>query len=346
MQAQNQNRDGKVLKSLWRVAVLAVILLLSIACNQNSGKKAMENQKEQTITFGVGRFVIDIPVSMQYRGGTYRMRDRSIEEVMWPDADKDKESETLWNTHIEGIKKLKAPNGFENALIEIKDIENIGKSCRAVLFFNEPLDTAYGTLHIFLDSGSTAVWIKARDKKIASKDFTYQKSTDLAKAYRPPSHRLGKADVLTNRDSFYLEHGAVDLPFEYKESVDLGFQGHAIDKHLELSIETEVVHEVEQSGLIERFKAVIATNYAPGLKIDKIKTGSRTVAGMEGEEIIYRGTEDDGEVEISFVWEHPGVAKNAHLPNVIIDMATTDGQFDEKLAVWDTILDSMRPAGR
>ena len=327
------------------IAVLATILALFTACNQNNGKTAMAKTKEQTITYGVGRFVISIPVSMQYRGGTYSLRGRNIEEVVWPDKDADKAAEHAWEKRIEEIKSLPSPEGVDSALIEVKEIEDNRKWCKAALYFNEPIDPDYGALDVLLNSGMTGVWIKAKDKKITAKSIVYEIATEIAKAYRPPTQRLGKAAVLMNLDAFYLEHGAIDLPFEYKESVDIGFKGHKLDDKLELSIETYVVQEIQQTGLIDRLSAAIAAKFSPGVKVEKIRTKKRKVAGLEGEEVIIRGTEE-GKTALNFQWNYPGRENAGHYPEIIIIMDSQDARLEEKIALWDAILDSMHPAGR
>ena len=78
------------------VAVLATILALITACNQNDGKKAMASPNEQTVTYGAGRFVIDIPLSMQYRGGSFHARYCELEEIVWPDTDSIHHAEAIW----------------------------------------------------------------------------------------------------------------------------------------------------------------------------------------------------------------------------------------------------------
>ncbi len=347
MQVQNQKRDRRgVTKRISAFALLVMTVALFIYCNSNNGKKSMEKQKEQTITHGVGRFVIDIPVSMQYRGGSYKMRNRQINEIIWPDNEAEKTAQSTWEKHLEEIKNLEPPTKINNALIETKNIEGIGKWCKAVYYYGYHKRPKRGYLDIMLNSGITGVWITSYGK-ITGKDFMYEKSSDLAKAYRPPTHRLGKASVLKNVDSFYLQYGAIDLPFEYKESVDIGFKGHKLDKYLEFGIETDVVDKVEKVGLMKRMTAIIALKMVPGFKMEKIRSNKREIAGLSGEEIIMRGTDtDDNETTINFVWEFLGKENSSHQPWIKIDMETEDGQIDEKLALWDSILDSLRPAGR
>ena len=87
---------------------------------------------------------------------------------------------------------------------------------------------------------------------------------------------------------------------------------------------------------------IVATNFIPGLKVEKIRTQKRLVAGLKGEEIIVRGTDEKKEeTEINFVWEFLGEKNSAHHPWIKIDMNTEDGLIEEKIAVWDAILDSV-----
>jgi hypothetical protein len=279
------------------------------------------------------------------------MRTFNIKEVIWPDGDSQKAAQTAWEKRFAEIENMRPPKGKDKALIENKKIAGISKWCKAVFYYGDPYDVEVediplkGYLDILVNAGVNGVWITSYGKS-TGKDFMYEKSTGLAKAYRPPAQRLGKATVFKGKDSFYLEHGAIDLPFEYKESVDISFYGHALDKDIELDIETDVVGEVEKVSLVDKLNAMIATNYAPGLNIDKIRTRKRIVAGMQGEEIVYRATEKDGNDKgLYFKWAFPGEKSNAHFPNIAIDMQALYDNLEEKIAVWDTILDSMRPAG-
>ncbi len=335
----------------WAFALLIMAMMPVSACTQDNGRKTMDNKNEQTITYGVGRFVIDIPVSMQYRGGSYRMRNRQIREIIWPDGDPQLAAKAAWEKRFEEIENLKPPEGKDKALIETKDFPGIGKWCKAVFYYGDPRDTEFediplkGYLDILVNAGVTGAWITSYGKS-TGKDFMFEKSTDLAKAYRPPTHRQGKASVLKNVDSFYLQYGAIDLPFEYQESTDIYLEGHPIDKFLRLHIEIEVIHKVQPVGLIERIEAGIKTDYVQGLKIKKIKAKERIVAEQKGEEFIYKSADDDGDKGFSFFWESPGEENSSHHPRINITMGTEDGKLDEKLALWETILDGMHPAGR
>ena len=310
----------------------------------------MNSFNEPTITYGTGRFVVDIPAAMSFAGG-YHLRNRKIEEVIWRDTDTEKAAEQAWKKRLTEIEAMPPPQGVEKALIETIDFSDIQKWCRAVFYYGDPLDTELpdiplkGYLDILCHTGRTDLWITSYGKSSA-KDFMYSKSTDIARAYRAPEKRFDRAEVIDGRDAFYLRYGAVDLPFEYKESVHIVFKKHPLDSQLVLSIDTDVVDKVYPIGLMDRLSAMIATNFVPGLKIEKIRTRKRIVAGLKGEEVIYRGIESDGTRGLCFAWDYPGQENAPHAPNMVIDMLAQDDHLEAKLALWDAILNSLRPVGK
>ncbi len=332
--------------------MLIAAIILFAACSQNNEKRAMENSKEQTVTYGVGRFVIDIPISMRYSGGTYPMRYCDLKEVIWPDSGREKAVEAEWRKRLNEIEALTPPEEHGKVIIAISEIKHSENWCRGVFYYGDKWMPQTGYWDILVVTQTTGLWIKLSGDyeigDIENKNTMWDFALGIAKAYRPPVQQRGMATVLKGIDSFYLRYGAIDLPFEYKESVTVGFKGHALDKYLELDIETEVVlNEVEETGLMDKLKAIIATSYAPGLKIDKIRTQKRIIAGMHGEEVVYRTTQkDDNEKELYFKWEFAGKKDDPHNPNVIIDMQSQDSDLDEKIALWDSILNTIRLAGR
>ena len=305
----------------------------------------MSKNNDQTITYGAGRFVIDIPVSMQFSGG-YSLQARDLEEIVRPKSDLNKEVLMDWGSNIQRINEIDPPMGIEKALIEERNIVGVGKWCKAALYYHEPFDSKQSSLDLLLNTGHTALWLKTRGKKIAAKEITYEISSNIARAYRPPSPPIGRAEVIPGKDSFYLRYGAIDLPFEYEESVDIVFKGHPLDDDLIITVETEVVEVVYKVGLQDRLVEMLASVSGMGFKAEKFRTRKRTVGGLKGEEVVYRGKEEDGEQALYFMWDFPGEKNSAHAPNIIITMMGRDGHLDEKLALWDAVLDSMRPAGR
>ncbi|MDA8138784.1 MAG: T6SS immunity protein Tli4 family protein, partial [Desulfobacteraceae bacterium] len=290
----------------------------------------MKSFNEPIVTYGAGRFVMDLPACMEF-GGQYSIQSRTLSERVWSAEKPEQEALSAWEEILGNVAKLSPPKGSERAIIETKDLDGIGKHCRAVLYYHDPLDLEYGNLDLILDTGINGLWIKAREKKLAKKDLIYQISTNLARAYRAPTTRFGRVPVIPGKDSFYLQYGAIDLPFEYKESVDIVFKGHPLDQKLTFSVETEVVEKIAQEGLIERLAGMMLTKLGAKMKIEKIRTHKRTVAGLKGEEVIFRGSESDNTKKLAFSWDFPGEKGSAHAPNVTLNMLTDDGHLEKKM---------------
>ena len=99
------------------------------------------------------------------------------------------------------------------------------------------------------------------------------------------------------------------------------------------------IHHVEQAGLMERLGAAIETRYAPGVDVDRIRGRKRTIAGLKGEDVIVR-MKDKYKTVLNFAWEYPGEVNSGERPEIQITMESPDGALEEKIKVWDSILDS------
>jgi hypothetical protein len=72
-----------------------------------------------------------------------------------------------------------------------------------------------------------------------------------------------------------------------------------------------------------------------------VRSGRRTAAGEKGDELILKV--NDGK-ELAFAWTFPGGAEDSARPEIVIKLETTSENQKEKLALWDRVLDSLRPA--
>ena len=172
----------------------------------------MHRFNEPTRTYGGGRFFVDIPAFMTFAGG-YSMRTFDLKETVWDTNHVQEQPESLWNETIAGIQKLPPPEGIPNALLETRHIEDIANGLRLAFSHKDELRPKRGYLDALLITDTTGLWI-AGFGKATGKDFMYQKSTDIARAYRVPEKRFNRVEVVDGRDAFYLRYGAVDLPFE------------------------------------------------------------------------------------------------------------------------------------
>lgn len=118
------------------------------------------------------------------------------------------------------------------------------------------------------------------------------------------------------------------------------FKDHSLG--LVLRIRMHEAYEVEKAGLIDKTIDAIETGYASGVIIKKIRSHKRGVAGLIGEEEVLKETEN-GDESLNFVWEYNGKLNSGECPRIVITMDTLACNLDEKLKIWDTVLDSMKP---
>ncbi len=318
-----------------------------MGCSQDNRGPMMDSKGEiiEGTTYGIGRFLIDVPAYMEFKGDAYSMRNRSLVEVVWPDNDLEKSVELEWDLHLKEIEKIEPPKGVESVIIESRRVSDVGmKWGKSVYYLGYKKRPNRGYLDLLIGTRTTGLWIKSFGK-ISGKRFMYDKSFELAKAYRPPSQRLGKAVVIKGKDSFYLRYGAIDLPFEYKEGAHIWFKGHPLDMELEFSAETRSIDKEKQVGLLRRADAVVNSDYAPGVKIENLRAKERTLAGLKGEELIQLGSENKERI-LMFTWMYLGEVRSGDHPYILITMTSKESDTEEKIALWDRILDSFRVAGR
>ncbi len=112
-------------------------------------------------------------------------------------------------------------------------------------------------------------------------------------------------------------------------------------------METTEIHkdEAPDTGLIARTAAAIASGFATGLEIKKIRSGKRKLAGIEGEEEVVSATAD-GKTQLDFGWRFAGRKESGDYPKIRVRMESADGQLDEKLKLWDAVLNSFKPVAQ
>ena len=113
---------------------------------------------------------------------------------------------------------------------------------------------------------------------------------------------------------------------------------------MKLEIDMNETHEVEEAGLLESFAAALATNFAPGVAVNRIRVQKRAIAGLNGEELVTRMTANMGP-KLYFGRKYLGKEDSGEHPEIRIAIQQApDGNLGEKMKIWDHILDSFRPA--
>ena len=281
-------------------------------------------------TYYLGRFAIDLPDEFKPENQSQKLRYAEISDFKWMERDREKERNALWAQKIAEIKRLKLPKGKDKIIIEEKELKGIGNWARAVEYYGDTYDSDYLYWCVLVDYGSAGIWLKlySLNSKLMIKNFT-----DLLPRYQYGFNNLTK-------NSFCLRHGRIELAYDEQESTYARFAG---PMGMKLEIEMRQIHkEPESGGIISRTVAAMAGGFAAGINIEKIRSRKRTLAALPGEEEILSGVEGDNH-NLGFDWEYLGTVESGEKPWIQITLDTKPDNKDEKIVVWDQILESFRP---
>jgi hypothetical protein len=321
-------------------ALLASFTLASVfpACAAETKTK---RETATMMTYPIGRFEIDVPKAFTLAIQTQKLRYAEITETPWPkDVPRELARKQLWEARLSEINKLRPPKGKDKALVETRELTNTGEWARSVLYYGNDASNKDGYWDILTDLGAVAVWFKLSGL-IQYQDDMLNDLIEIARAYHP-------GDPLSRRlkgDWFYTRHGALNLTYLEQEETYARFEKHPLE--LKLEVETKETHtdEAPNEGLLARTAAVIASGYAAGVNIERIRSRKRTLLGMMGEEEVdLMKSKDDA--KLSFAWIYSGKKDSGVFPEIEITMDSPDGQLDEKLKIWDALLSSFKPVGR
>jgi hypothetical protein len=137
---------------------------------------------------------------------------------------------------------------------------------------------------------------------------------------------------------FHLHAGVVNLPYLEQENTYARFEG---PMGTVIRVEMAETHKVDEAGVMDRLAASLAMNFAPGVEVNKIRSGKRIVAGLEGQEIVTRLGDLNGK-ELFFAWDYQGKENSGDHPEIKIGIECQDINIDQKLKDWDKILLSFR----
>jgi hypothetical protein len=289
----------------------------------------------------VGRFCIGVPIGMKPKGRSHRLRLTHIGEFSWQnDKDHDVLRNEMWNAKVAEIKRFRPIENESSPIIEQRRFEGLGLWARGIFYHENWALENEAVWEILVDYGASAIWFKANSALIDKENVqkVINNLNNLAKAYRPrvPAASFGVGDW------FYLQDGAINLPYRWEEQSYASFEGDPLDLQLEIEMNDTQVDEPKEEGLFARTAAAIATGYALGVDIKKVRSRNRMAAGIKGEEQVVRMKDKDG-AKLDFTWRYAGKKNSGEFPEIVISMESPDGQIDEKLKVWDAVLDSMKP---
>jgi len=333
----------KRLNPFW---IIVLIFLTWASIQQLQYEASSEKGAKKTMqTYYLGRFSLAIPALMEQKIRSSKLRYTEIKEMEWPkDANSQQSRAAEWERFTTEVKNLPPPKGKDRVIIKTYDFPAIGRWAKGIFYYKDRFDREAARWSLLMDAETIGLWLLG-DPSITEKEIVNGKMVrnigNIAKAYQALNLKNLKGQQPVNR--FYLQHGAIDLPYSEQEESVARFEGHPLKLTLLIEMETDFTKEIETVGLITGTRAMLAAALiTPGGGISKIRLRHREVAGMPGEEAVLRVKEGQRK-DLVFTWQYSGKDDSGEYPTTRIEMESPDGNLNEKLKIWDAILDSMKP---
>lgn len=319
---------------------VALLIPLALSCSQSGPKReptVTQPPGPDLVRQCIGRFCLDVPASISRAGEVYDVRGVALQEVAWAPGAKEP-AQQAWAAKLAEIEALKAeresPSDAKGTIFEERQVK---PNLRAVFFCRKGV-AKYGTWSALLDAGASGAWLNM-DSDMPRKEEALERVAEVAMAYRPTPPE--QARPVPGKDWFYLGRGYVGLPFKTWESGEARFVGHPLKVELSVTIKTSF--QADKRGLMERFVAAIEKmgTSLSGAGIP-VRNRKRRLAGVDGEEMIMRSSEGS-RTNLFFLWNAPGKEGTASEPKIVIEMQTSADHPEEKTALWDGLLETLRP---
>jgi hypothetical protein len=321
------------------MAAAAALVVAWSGCARAKETKMDEAVYGKVERVNVGRFSLALPADVKWTGGIFEVRHLSLVEVALtpPDEEGWRHAWAAKRAEVESKKARRlGPSSLEG---EIRIDQILEPERLAYMVYLHSAGSAIVTsTGLRRCDGGSGLWL-TRASGLSFLDSVRERITQVAKAYRPVRNGEPRPSGL---DVFHLPRGVVVQPFQDHEKASSIFKGGALGVEVDLS--TESTPEPEGGGLMARFGAAVAkagAAFAAGAS--PVRNRGRTVAGMKGEEFVMRDSENG---KLYFMWEFKGEANSGARPEIQLEMITGDERQKEKMAFWDALVDSLRPAAQ
>jgi hypothetical protein len=336
---------------------LVPLLGLALAMSCGSSASCAHEGRRPTVSvpmksYLMGRFRFDIPASFQRKPPSLSTHDVKIESVTFPmdiqpsplerqqsssRAD-DMNQRTFWIGHVTEIRKSRSQlDTFEKIVSE----KPVPPGHPAVLYHLSN-DHNFGLDVLLVDGGRGAVlqtsWVVLSGDETEARERR-QSLDRVVAGYRFLSTPAAQPEP----GWFYVDGGAVALPYldegkPARESMSVGFTDHSTgieDFHVTSDYPWSPDTR-ERPGFVKRTLTAL-TEWS--VSVHRMRAGKRVVAGLEGEELL---TRSDKEGSVLFGWVHePEASTRGYVPKIVVELNGNDTHLDEKLGLWDRVLDSI-----
>lgn len=291
----------------------------------------MSSNEQTPVSVHLGRFVTEQPEWLQWEDGRHSVRHVMMKERPWPGgADPPQAFEQRWDSTMATLHKrdFKGTADIQDVVVEERKIRS---GLRGVLYHRgySPKELMW---HALLQTDRVGVTFQKNS-------WEGEAEADLEVVQKTADAYQLKTDGTDAGNGFHLRKGVIVLPFQEAESLTARYTGNETT----LTYEFKVLQQPPESSLWERIKNGVLKEAAQvvNLNITAIRNRERTVAGLNGKEEVIKYSED-GEQRLTFLWLYPGKVQSRTHPRIEIEMETPAKALEDRLPVWDQILDSLR----
>jgi hypothetical protein len=314
--------------------VLALVMPGCTVAAQKEGP--MSETKVASTLECAGRFCLQVPASFARKGASFKFGMVDLKEVPLPEG-AERGFKTLWSAKVAAIAALRDPTmPADNPTGRIVWKGALGPRFEAAMYHHSSMKEI-GMLAGLLERDGQALSLET------DLGFTFRAAVEkrfqvIGRGWRP--RKAGEPWPTPSLNWFYLKESVIAEPAYGGEEVYVSFQ-EAVT-HAKLEVTTRDVVEPEVKGLMARLgEASMRAGLSLAGAVSVVRSGRRTAAGEKGDELILKV--EDGK-ELAFAWTFPGGKDDSDHPEIVIKLETTSENQKEKLALWDRVLDSLRPA--
>jgi hypothetical protein len=298
-------------------------------------------------TVCVGRHLIDVPAQAQVSFSGANIDGFSVNTV--------EESDTEFRERIAGREREIAARGAatdgSGGMIEAHELRIPGLTGRTFIYGRNR--SYWFEAGRRVDDEWVAVEIHAHAKGLSvslSSKFADEATAASAEGLISGLQVRAHDEVPANA-GFCVERAVFIDPLPVHRSehavMHIGLPGHP---ELDLTLASIAGGSPGSSLSVRAAQAEACTSPEVSLRMKRLRERKRLINSIEGEEVLVRAREFNGETSYGFSWDAPGTKDSLLQPYLSLELQTnpvnTSLHEDALLTLWDSIASSIRPQGR
>jgi hypothetical protein len=340
MRSHISSRLSSLLARAIRAPAIAIGAAFSILAGATCDRRPSPNddreqavmataQQESLRSVYFGRFRADVPRTAVPKSHHFTLRGVSIDEE--PLSATEEEYAERWKAHVDSVRRLEdLDTGRRSAILNDGELF---PGVRALVYHDAQFGPPFVQVDAVLRADGRATWFRVGARR--SVEDLRQQIRELVDA-RAPRDPVNNA---TTRGAFYTEWSVFRLTPGPNERALLSLTDHG--SSIDIEFETQSVGRVDERGLLGRVDDLMR-DWASEAPLETDRSGVREVAGLKGEEVIGRVTNDKHQ-RTFFKWEYRGTARSATAPSFSIEMEAKNTSRASATSLWEAILSSVRP---